>query len=335
MAKVLVTGASGRLGSNLIPELVRRGYDVRGSIMPNDPARARAEATGAELVEADLTDADALSGAVAGVDRVIHTAAIMEDMPEGMTNVQYFDVNTRGTFALMDAAVKQNVERFVYTSSTASFDVVTSTNMPITEKHPQRPLHLYGLTKIANERMGMTLHFQQGLPFTVLRPNYIMEKDEVLTPFTCSVVVQCLTKWGTDPRSSFCLPDVTEPWKIAQEQIEDDQELCVPRCPDGGSWIWHNTHVNDVIEAVMLCLEKDEAVGEAFNMCGRGQTQWAEIVPYIAEKLGKSYREIEIPNAWRFWFSHDKAEKLLGYAPQYDAKRMVDEAIEYRSSQTG
>ena len=65
--KALITGISGRVGANLAHEMKRRGYDIRGLVMPEDPQADKAARLGVELLEADMADADRLRAAVDGV----------------------------------------------------------------------------------------------------------------------------------------------------------------------------------------------------------------------------------------------------------------------------
>ena len=122
---VQTTGITGRVGSNVARDMVAKGIKVRGMVMPGDPGRAKAEKLGCELVEADLRDEQALAQACKGVDAVCHFAAIMENIPPGMTMPQYFDVNSRGFFCLMEIARGMRLRKFVYTSSTAVYDIWT------------------------------------------------------------------------------------------------------------------------------------------------------------------------------------------------------------------
>lgn len=107
--KILVTGATGKVGSRLVPRLIAKGYDVR--VLVRDAAKAPA---GTEIVVGDLFDAATLAPAVAGVDAIVHLAALFRTFTdnEGITRT-----NHDGTIALADAAVAAGVKRFVFTST--------------------------------------------------------------------------------------------------------------------------------------------------------------------------------------------------------------------------
>src|SRR6187401_3219234 len=110
--KILVTGATGKVGSRLSQRLAQRGAHVRALV--RDPARAAAlRAAGIELVQADLLDPSSLATAVRGVDAVVHCAAFFR----GATAEQAHAVNDLGSQRLANAARDAAVKRFIFTST--------------------------------------------------------------------------------------------------------------------------------------------------------------------------------------------------------------------------
>ncbi len=111
--KILVTGATGKVGSRFVPRLLAKGYDVR--ILVRDAAKAAdLVALGAEVVTGDLFDTGSLAPAVAGVDAVIHLAALFRTFTD---NEGIIKTNHAGSVALGDAAVAADVKRFVFVST--------------------------------------------------------------------------------------------------------------------------------------------------------------------------------------------------------------------------
>src|SRR5688572_19475122 len=107
--KVLVTGATGKVGSRFVPRLIAKGYDVR--IMVRDASKVvELTKAGAETVTGDLQRPDTLEAAVEGVDAVIHLAAFFRSFTE---NEKIINTNYNGTVGLAKAAVKAGVKRFV------------------------------------------------------------------------------------------------------------------------------------------------------------------------------------------------------------------------------
>jgi nucleoside-diphosphate-sugar epimerase len=111
--KILVTGATGKVGSRFIPRLLAKGYKVR--ILVRDAAKAEyLVALGAELVIGDLFEEATLAPAVAGVDAVIHLAALFRTFTD---NEGIVKTNHAGTIALADAAIAAGIKRFIFVST--------------------------------------------------------------------------------------------------------------------------------------------------------------------------------------------------------------------------
>ncbi len=161
--KILVTGATGKVGSRIARRLAQRGDQVRALV--RDPARA-AGLAGArvELAQGDLLDASSLVAAVRGVDAVVHCAAFFR----GATPEEAHAVNDLGTQHLAGAARAASVRRFVFTSTGL---VYGSTGGRLAgEDHPCAPTAAYPVSKLAAERHLLAL---EGLDVRVLRLPFV------------------------------------------------------------------------------------------------------------------------------------------------------------------
>lgn len=107
--KILVTGATGKVGSRFVPHLIAKGYDV--TILVRDAAKAL---PGVKVVVGDLYDPNTLPSAVAGMDAVIHLAALFRTFTD---NEGIVKTNHTGTVALAQAAIAAGVKRFVFVST--------------------------------------------------------------------------------------------------------------------------------------------------------------------------------------------------------------------------
>lgn len=114
----------------------------------------------------DIRDVDLLSDAMRGVDGVVHLAAMWllhcKDYPRTA-----FNVNIEGTFNVLEACVKNNVKRLVYSSSASVYGDAIET--PMTEEHPFNNRNFYGATKIAGEAMCRAFFDRYGLSYVGLR----------------------------------------------------------------------------------------------------------------------------------------------------------------------
>ena len=358
MSKVLVTGATGRLGANVVRALLERGDEVRCLVMPDDPAAKKLDGFDVEMVEADLRDTEGVQRAVAGVDKVTHFAAIMDVRPEGMSLLEYFDINARASFALMDAARTHGVEKFLYTSTTAVYDTGTLTVVPTPEDVELRPNSDYGVTKVTSESALMAMAYRYDVPTIIFRPSYIMACDQVLIFGKPGPVVGRLKAAATDPHLAYYTPDMGEPWKEVEERARAEPELnFIPYGPAAqplstvaasrscGSpgrdsrqvsrarqaelapWQWHVTDVRDCVQAVLLALNDTSVKRDIFTIAGPPPADFEEVIKYKCEKLGAPYQEVHTPITLILDFDISKARELLGYEPEYDVFRMIDDAV--------
>jgi nucleoside-diphosphate-sugar epimerase len=113
MARVLVTGAAGVLGSRLVARLVERGHSVRGLVMPADPLAARLAHAGCEIWQGDIRNPESLRGACVGMDCVYHLAAIIISHDPQL----FTDINLQGTRNVLAEADSAGVGHFIYASS--------------------------------------------------------------------------------------------------------------------------------------------------------------------------------------------------------------------------
>lgn len=148
--KVLVTGATGKVGSRLSKRLAQRGDHVRALV--RDAARATdLRGTQIEVVTGDLLDADSLALAVRGVDAIVHCAAFFR----GATPEQAHAVNDLGSQQLASAARAAAVKRFIFTSTGLVYG--PNGGRPASEDDPCLPTAAYPVSKLAAERFLLAL----------------------------------------------------------------------------------------------------------------------------------------------------------------------------------
>jgi dihydroflavonol-4-reductase len=162
---ILVTGATGFLGHNLIPLLLGRGHRVRALVRPTSDHSFLRDC-GAELAFGDTRDAEAVNAAVFGCDPVIHAAGKFRFWGESS---EFTSVNVKGTRNVLEAARCAGVRRFVHISTIA----VIGNPCPgvfITEDTPCNPVDDYQRSKLDGEKLALAYHADHGLPVIVLRP---------------------------------------------------------------------------------------------------------------------------------------------------------------------
>ncbi|MFD9219988.1 NAD-dependent epimerase/dehydratase family protein [Streptomyces sp. NPDC060064] len=151
--KVLVTGASGFLGSHIVDACVRAGDQVRVLVREESDLSYLRTVAGIEFAYGDLRDAASVRRAMVGIDAVHHSAARVTDRG---TRGQFWDENVSGTERLMSAAQEAGARRFVFISSpSALMSIQGGDRLDIDESEPfpARHLNLYSETKAAAERL--------------------------------------------------------------------------------------------------------------------------------------------------------------------------------------
>jgi len=161
MARILVTGSEGDVGSVLLPQLAKRldavGFDLR----PHDGAL--------NVIQGDLTDYDSVAAAAQGMDAIVHVAALLPHRPHRL-QADYVDVNVAATTNVLQAALDAGVKRVVYCSTVwASGHGYTEPYQPIDEDVPCAPICIYGQTKWLGELMSEYFGREHGLETVVIR----------------------------------------------------------------------------------------------------------------------------------------------------------------------
>lgn len=172
-SKILVIGGAGFIGSHVVAELLRT--NVGQVVIYDNFARGKRSNVAMSLADprcsiypsgGDIRDVDVLDDAMRGMDGVIHLAAMWllhcKDYPRTA-----FNVNIEGTFNVLEACVRNDIKRLVYSSSASVYG--DAAEVPMTEKHPFNNRNFYGATKIAGEAMCRAFHDRYGLSYVGLR----------------------------------------------------------------------------------------------------------------------------------------------------------------------
>ena len=329
--RTLVTGATGRVGANLAKALTDRGDVAVCMVMPGDPKESKLKALDVEIRYADLTDAEAVAAAVAGVDRIAHCGAVMAQ--GDMTDRTFLDINVLGAQRLLEAAVAGQVARFVYISSTAAYCTESVTSWPAPESTPLDPQSLYGASKKMAEALVENYHRRYDLPYVILRPSDIRACDEILNGWTVQTTLDVYKRGARDPKAHYYCAADPEPWREVEALArEKGSSLCAATGADGGPWERHSTDVRDMVGAILAALVSNEALGGAFNVAAPEAFPQPELTEYLALKTGQDVARIATPTRRRVNFSVDKISQRF-YTPIHTYQRMIDDALALQSGQ--
>ena len=326
MMTTLITGATGRIGRELLAVRKARGDRIRALVLPDDPGLEALKSENVQIIEGSLTDRGAVSEAVSGIDRVAHLAAVML-WGEGADR-KLFEQNIAGTFHLLDAIVEQGVEleRFFLASSDEVYPSLKASYLPIDEPHPLNPYSFYGLTKETNERFAFFYHRAHGVPATVARFALIARSEEILRPDGWSGRFMFVAPMR-DLFAALGRPDSATAVDTACH-TDPSSTLLLALDEDGVPYEFHMCDVKDVVAGIDLMLDSPSAVGQVFNLSGPSQFSYRTAVEALHEATGMPFVEVRIPGP-PIRIAHDisKARSILGYTPERDIGRIIADAV--------
>ena len=339
MSKVLVTGATGRLGTNVIHRLLAENYDVRALVIPNDPKRFKLDNLDIEIIVGDLREQELCTKLVAGIEAVIHTANLLGPI-SGMSEDAFFNINVNGTFDLLNAAAQNSdvIKRFVHISSDAVYPMgnhlIANAYTPVDELHPKNPSGLYALTKMINEETVRSYHISHGLKTTMIRPAGMFAGNEILSRWSVGFVTGLLRSAMNRPGSGLFHPDLQKHISRLESAGRPDQ-LCVPRDGEGHPWLYSPADVRDVADACLCVLTHPTAVGEVFNVALSRPFSFEEVANYFAEHtdMDTAVVEIELPVCWVYWSDTRKVKSLIGYQPPGSISRVFNTALAHEKGE--
>lgn len=339
--KILVTGGTGRIGANLVLRLLDAGHAIRSFVYPGDASRAnKLDAyEGVETVFGDLRNPQDVSNAVTGVDAIYHLAAAFQGP---FDNRQYLDINAMGTLNLLESVRElcPKLQRFVYASTEGVYwdarvngryfeqpiseDMIGDYPKARLETAPPMP---YLMTKWLGEELAMVYHYQYGVPTCAMRFSTVIEPSEFLNDaglpahFLYSATYK--TYRDSDSYQMQNMPDGDD--ASVQAMIADliagwdgEEKLLLSLNPDGAPYRQHFGDVRDIADGLALALEREEAVGEVFNLAGAAIFDWGELVPRLAERYDLPYVEARIPFMNYFELDLSKIKTRLGFVPRHD-----------------
>lgn len=309
--RILVIGGAGLIGSHIVDQLCQTDvgeiivYDnffrgLRDNLQEamKDP-RVSIYPHGGDILQSDILDR-----AMEGIDGIFHLAALWllqcHEYPRSA-----FDVNIRGTFNVIEAAIKNKVKRVVYSSSASVYG--DALEIPMTEEHPYNNFTFYGATKIAGEHMFKSLGHRYGLPWVGLR---------------------YMNVYG--PRQDYKGAYIAVMMKIL-DQIGLGQP---PVVYGDGSQQYDFIYVGDIARANILAMQA-EASGSNYNV-GRGiGTSIKELAELLLKLTGSNLQIQYLPAGQTFVTnrigSTKAAERDLNFHWQVDLEAGMRKLIEWRN----
>ena len=311
-SRILVIGGAGLIGSHIVEELVQE--DVGQLVILDNFTRGKLgniehllQDDRVEYREGDIIHVDVLDHAVKGADYVFHLAALWllhcHEFPRAS-----FEVNIAGTFNVLEACVKNDVEKLIYSSSASVYgDALES---PIMEDHPYNNRTFYGATKIAGEHMCRAFFHRYGLNYIGLRyMNVYGPRQDYKSAYT-SVIMKVL------------------------DQIDLGKS---PIVYGDGSQAYDFIHVRDIARA-NVCALKGNTTDDFYNVgCGI-RTTIKELVELLLEltecDLDIQYEPAGLTFVTDRVGSTEKTECELDFKSEINLKQGLVDTIRWRNQQT-
>ena len=329
MEHVLVTGGGGFLGKAVVKKLLQKKYSVTSFSRHHHRSLAQ---MGVAQIQGDLTDADAVSDAVKGMDTVFHVAA-----RPGVWGpyAAYFAVNVTGTRHVIAACRSRGVARLIYTSSpSVIFDGSDMENVDESVPYPKNYLAPYPETKAMAEKRVLKAA-GQGLDVIILRPHLIWgPEDNHLVPRIIQRAGRLKIVGRTDDRvDTIYVDNAALAHVLAAEKLEENPSL------SGNIYFISQ---NEPISKWEMANAFLKAAGLP-PIRGRVSARTAYMAGWLFEKIYTLLRIEKEPPMTRFvakelatshWFDITRAQKELGYDPEISTQEGLKRLKDW-FSQTG
>lgn len=331
--EVLVTGGAGFIGSHLCDYLIEKGYHVKvldnlsEQVHGKNCTRPSYLNQAVDLIIGDIRDKDAVEKALQNVSIVFHLAAKLGDGQSMYEIADYTSVNNFGISVLLEAIIKQPVEKLVVASSMSIYgegqykkpdgsivpgyersiddlrkgkwELFDENNnvlepVPTLEDKIPRLSSVYALTKYDQERLGLIVGRTYGIPVTALRFfNVYGTRQSLSNPYTGVLAIFASRLMNNNP----------------------------PLVYEDGNQKRDFVHVNDIVRACVLAIKRKEANGQVFNIGSGRAYSIREIAERLAKVMNKARLKPIITSNYRAgdirhcYADISKARKLLGYVP--------------------
>ncbi|MEM3766719.1 MAG: SDR family oxidoreductase [Candidatus Bathyarchaeia archaeon] len=303
---VLVTGGAGFIGSHLVEELLKEGFNVRvlDNLSSGKIENLDLKNLGLSFFEGDICDRRIIKKVLKDIDVVFHLAALI-DVPFSMKNPTFVNhVNVCGSLNLLEESVKQRVEKFIFASSCAVYG--EPQYVPVDEEHPTNPLSPYAASKLAVEKYCQIFNKLYGLKTVSLRLFNVYgprQRDETYSG-------------------------------VIKKMIERLKSRKPPIIFGDGTQTRDFVYVLDVVDAFYKAMNTKQCAGE-INIGSGEETSINELAGLLMKKFGLDgvepvYMKPRAGDIKRSWANIEKAKRILKYAPKFSLNEGCEALLELK-----
>jgi len=311
---VLVTGAGGFIGSHLAESLVRAGAEVRAFVRYNSRGdhgwlETSELADEIEVFRGDLTNPEAVAGAMEGREVVFHLGALIPIPYSYRHPREFVAANVEGTLNVVEAARRAEPARIVHTSTSEVYG--TAQRVPIDEEHSLHPQSPYAASKVGADQVALSFQRSFGTPVVVVRPFNTYGPRQSARAVIPTIITQALSRdvvelGATDPTRDFLF-------------------------------------VEDTARGMMRCAEVHGVEGEVINLGTGTEISIGELGQRVLRQLGKEV-PVELDEARlrpqdseveRLVADTTKAKRLLSWEPETDLDEGLRRTTEWLTGSLG
>ncbi len=311
MARCLVTGGAGFVGSHLVESLVAHGHQVHVLDNLSTGARENLDAVRdrIEWIAGDVTDLKAVRAATQGIDYVFHEAALAS-VPLGVVDpLAVHHAGATGTLHVLMAAREAQVRRVIYAATSSAYG--NASPLPAHEDNVTNPLSPTAVAKFAGEQYCVAFHNVYGLDTVRLRYFSLFGPRQPLDDAFAGVVPHFITAL-LHRRSPIIHGD--------GKQSRDF------------------TYVTDVVQANLLAMEAPRVAGRVYNVASGRRSTLIEVLNILNDLLGTHIKPIhDNPRPGDVRHSHadiSRAQVELGYCPCTDLRMNLQQCMDYYGNAT-
>ena len=305
--KIMITGGAGYVGSYLIYKLLQEKHEVFSidDMSNGDYSYLEGLIEPEHIVVGDIRDAELLDNLFEDVDAVVHLAAIPGLVRCNENPEEAVSVNVYGTYQVLEAARKQGVKKVIFSSSAASYGVPRS--LPVKEDHPLNPMNLYGVTKLAGEKLMRVYYDNYNIETITLRFGNIygvglFSKDNTVIPK--------FVRMGLEGNTLTIYGD--------------------------GSSTREYVHVDDIVQSIVRATSSTGKGGEVYNV-GAQSIKIRDIADKVTKAILETQdKKIDSSNLSErsgetkyLEYNIDKVTSELGYKPTWNVDMGIRQLIEY------
>jgi nucleoside-diphosphate-sugar epimerase len=306
MARYLVTGGAGFIGSHLVDALLERGAQVRALDNLSTGRRANLEQALAqiEFIEGDVRDGETVRRAMQKVDYVLHQAAVPSVQRSIADPLTTNEVNVTGTLNVLLAARDAKVKCVVMASSSSVYG--DTPTLPKHEARPAWPRSPYAVSKLAAERYCLSFYEVYGLPAVALRYFNVFGPRQ-------------------DPASQYSA--------VIPRFITALLKGEAPTIYGDGTQSRDFTFIANVVQANLLACERDAAAGKVMNVaCGARYTLldlYAELARIVGAELEPVFEALRPGDVKHSLAAIEVARQVLGYEPSVGWAEGLQQTVEW------